>query len=125
MAGLTFAPVKKKTLKVNGHAFEVRVTDLEIIDMIVQYEAAMRGLAKKLDPGEGAGDGGHGMEDARGVLDSYNSVIEGIDRMLGEGALEKIMGTTALPIAKIIEVFEGVSSEITKIYEADIKGRYE
>ena len=116
---LTIAPLEKKTIEINGSAYEIQVTDLEVIEMIVEFEAAVREIEKKL---------GHkkaGMKDAKDAADSYRSIMRGVDRMLGEGALEKIMGTASLPIAKIMEVFEAVSSGISRIYEADIRKLYE
>ena len=120
MAALTIAPPEKKTIEINGHMFEVRVTDLEVVDMIVDFEAGLRAVEKKLGRGKGAQD----MRDAKEAADFYRSSMRGIDRMLGEGALEKIMGTASLPIAKAIEVFEAVAGGISGIYEADIKELY-
>ena len=114
MAKLTFTPVEKKILEINGEEYEVRVTDIEVIEMIAEFEDLAKALEKKrtsLKPRE--------------ISNTYKTVTRSIDKMLGDGALEKIMGTSSLPTAKIVEVFQKVSDEIVMIYEADARKLYE
>ena len=121
MASLTFAPVKRKTLEINGEVYEVLVTEVEIAEMVGEFETSMQRVGKKwLDkkleakPGE--------LKEACGFL---KIPAVAIDRMLGEGALAKIMGTASVPFAKTVEIFENVSTAIIGIYEADYNKMYE
>ena len=121
MTKLSFAPVERKKLEVNGEIYEVLVTEVEIVEMVGEFETTMQRTGKKwmnkkleTKPGE--------IKDACEFLKMPTMAI---DRMLGEGALRKIMGTTSVPFAKATEIFENVSTAIIGIYEADYKKLYE
>ena len=123
MTKLTFAPIQKKTLEINGEVFEVQVNEVEIAEMVSEFEKAMQRMGKKwpekakkteVKPGD--------VDDA---CESLKIPALGIEKMLGTGALEKIMGTASVPFAKATEIFEKVSTAIFQIYEEDYKKPYE
>ena len=121
MEGLTIAPLEKKTIEINGSVYEIQVTDLEVIEMIIDFDAKLKDIIKKADSKKGELN----FKDAKDAVGFYKACARGVDRMLGEGALEKIMGTASLPTAKIVEVFEAVSGGISRVYETDIRKIYE
>ena len=121
MAKLTFVPVERKTLEINGEMYEVLASEVEIAEMISEFDSAMKRMGKKwldkkLDakPGE--------IKEISGFL---KMPAVAIAKMLGEGALSKIMGTASVPFAKAVEIFESVSTAIIEIYGADYGKFYE
>ena len=121
MAKLSFAPVERKKLEVNGEIYEVLVTEVEIAEMVGEFETAMQRAGKKwmnkkleAKPGE-----------IKEACEFLKMPAMAIDRMLGEGALGKIMGAASVPFNKTVEIFETVSTAIIGIYEADLKKLYE
>ena len=112
MGAITIEPFKRKALEINGEAYELLATDIEILEMMAEFEASHKALAKKNPaPGE--------------VAEGYAKVARGFDRMLGESALAKIMGTDRLPGHKLVEAFQKVSQEALRLYEEDVRRAYE
>ena len=121
MVKLNFAPVEKKTLEINGEIYEVLMTEVEIAEMVGEFETAMQRTGKKwLDKKLEAKPG-----EIKGACEFLKMPAISIDKMLGEGALAKIMGTASVPFAKATEIFENVSTAIIEIYGADYKKLYE
>ena len=118
---MTFAPVKRKTLEINGDVYEVLPSELEIAEMVSEFEKELQRMGKKYankKPGAGQGE-------LKDVCDIFKMPVVGVEKMLGEGALAKIMGGASVPFAKATEVFERVSSAVLAMYEADNKKLYE
>jgi len=117
MKSLTFQVQERKTLEVNGEIYTVLKNDTEIIKEAAAVEKKLRRIqAHQGDPTDKT------TEDSIAVIDF---LATSVDRMLGEGACEKITGGKTPSIAEGTRLYRLLTEAIMEIYAEDVKTEYE
>lgn len=135
MSGLTFEKYRPKRLRVNDRDYEILATDAELVAMMAGYAAAGASMERARAAAEalaGAPAGGaEGEAAAAAVLagaGEYAAHCAGmaadIDRILGAGALKKIMGTDRLPGAALAGAFRQIAEAALAQYDDAMNERY-
>lgn len=86
MRKLTLSPISAPALEINGHTFEIKMSDIEIMSMANSVRKKYAALAE-------------GEHDADEVLEAVQEVAGAIDRILGENATRAISEGKPVSIA--------------------------
>ena len=95
---------------INGHIFDVKQSDIDIINKCVEFQGKYAGLQK---------------DDVAEIKNAVNSFIAYIDEILGDGAVLKISGGKPVSISCVVSWLIAICGEITRVNDEYISEKYE
>ena len=107
---LTLEMPEDLRLEINGHVFDVRKSDADILNRCAKFQDECADLKK---------------DDIVAVRDAVNAVIEYIDEILGDGAVLKISGGRPVGIACAVTWLAAICGEISRSNDDYISAEYE
>ena len=109
MRKLTLNVPETETIDINGDIFEIRKSDIDILNKSADLQSKYTGLKK---------------DELRSVQAAVNDIIAFIDEILGDGAAVKISRGKPVNIKLAIEWLTAICSEISSIGEEYIEEKY-
>ena len=97
-------------IEINGHIFDVKQSDIDIINKCAEFQGKYADLKKS---------------DIYEIKNAVNSFIAYIDEILGEGAVLKISGGKPVNISCAVGWLISVCGEILRIGDDYINEKYE
>ena len=98
-------------LKVNGHIFELNMSDYEVMNMSNALQKKYKDLGSATD------------RDV--ILGAVKEVVDGIDKILGEGAVAKISNGKPVSIATAMRWLRVITQEAMEVYADELARSYE
>lgn len=97
-------------IEVNGHIFDMKVSDIDILDSALNLAEEFKGLTG---------------EDPKAVVAAIRKCEKVIDSILGDGALKKIADGKPVRLVDAIDVMITVSREAVSAYNEKISDEYD
>jgi len=110
MRKITLNLPETHSLNINGDIFEIKKSDVEILNKSAELQLKYTDLKK---------------DDVRSIKSAVNETIGFIDEILGEGAVCKISKGKPVNAALAIEWLAAICAEINAISNEYIKEKYE
>ena len=114
MKSLVLDMPKGVELEINGHIFEVKQSDVDILNKCAEFSSKYAQLKK---------------DDVAAISEAVNAIVGYIDEILGEGAVYKISGGKPVGAACAAGWLTAICSEIAREYseliDEYINGKYE
>ena len=98
-------------LVVNGNIFELQISDHELMAMSANLQKKYRSMNAETPNDE--------------VLAAVAEVVEGIDRILGEGAVAKIANGKPVSIVTAVRWLRLITQEAMEAYAEELAAQYE
>lgn len=102
--------IEKPQIMVNGIVFDVKQSDMDILNKALQMENDF----KKLDPA-----------DTSAIIAAINEIKDYIDEVLGEGALKKISKGAPIGLETAIKIMAAVCNEVVSRYSEGLNEKYD
>jgi len=103
---------EQKQIKVNGHVFDVRKTDADVME-------TANSLMEKYEEIKNAAGMGR-TERCNALVEVVNETIAFTDEMLGEGAVKKITGGRPVGMAMGVRMMRDIALCVAEIYSEDM-----
>ena len=110
MRKLTLNLPETETIEINGDIFEIRKSDIDILNKSAELQLKYPNLKK---------------DDLQSVQAAVNEIIAFIDEILGDGAAVKISGGKPVNTKLAIEWLTAICAEISSIGDEYINEKYE
>lgn len=108
---LTLNVTDAPQLKINEHVFDLHMSDRELMAMSSGLQKKYREMNQNTPDDE--------------VLKAVEEVVNGIDRILGEGAVAKISGGKPVSIVTAVRWLKLITQEAMEAYADELAAQYE